>query len=278
MRRALHRTARGLRLWLASAVAALGCANAATHETTVLAKVPERIVILPLNVATPMPAELKSASPAVWSALEVYLRAHGAALKTVSYPTARALWLASIRDARTDPKQKEPGFDDAARLLVGKLKPYADFDAMIVPSLYLQRAILSGTTATWDGSERTLAIETRRGEGPVPSDASIEGAVPAVSLHAAVFNADGAKLHEGRAGLALLVRARISRPSAPNDAPDFSFVALGDPFEDRAFLMQETAKTLAPFIPLLPANQLAELSARIKSAPQGPAVEGSPPP
>lgn len=232
-----------------------------------LAKVPERIVILPLNVATPMPAELKSASPQVWSALEVYLRAHGAALKTVSYPTARGLWLASVRDAQADPKRKDPGFDDAARLLVGKLKQHADFDALIVPSLYVQRAILSGTTATWDGSERTLAIETQRGEGPVPSDAAIEGAVPAVSLHAVVFNAEGAKLQEGRAGLALLVRARISRPSAPNEAPVFSFVALRDPFEDRAFLMQETAKTLAPFVPLLPAGRLAELSAQIKPTP-----------
>ncbi len=274
MRRALYRTARGSRLWLASALAALGCANA-SHETTVLAKVPERIVILPLNVATPMPAELKSASQEVWSALEVYLRAHGAALKTVAYPTARGLWLASIRDAQADPKRKEPGFDDAARLFVGKLKESADFDALIVPSLYMQRAILSGTTATWDGSERTLAFETRRGEGPVPSDAAIEGAVPAVSLHAAVFNAEGAKLHEGRAGLALLVRARISHPSAPNEAPGFSFIALRDPFEDRTSLIQGTAKALAPFVPVLPAGQLVELGARIQSAPQ--AAEGAPP-
>ncbi|MGH7336943.1 MAG: hypothetical protein ACREI7_05155, partial [Myxococcota bacterium] len=147
-----------------------------------LAKVPERIVILPLNVATPMPAELRTTSSEVWSALEVYLRAHGTALKTVSYPTARGLWLASVRDAKADPKQKDPGFDDAARLFVGKLKQHADFDALIVPSLYVQRAILSGTTATWDGSERTLEIETRRGQGPVPRDAAIEGAVPAVSL------------------------------------------------------------------------------------------------
>jgi hypothetical protein len=210
----------------------------------------------------------------VWSALEVYLRAHGAALKTVSYPTARALWLASIRDARADPKKKNPGFDDAARLLVIKLKESADFDAMIVPSLSLQRATLSGTTATWDGSERTLEIETGRGEGGVPSDAPIEGAVPAVSLHAIVFNGEGAKLHEARAGLALLARARITRSGAPNEAPSFSLIALRDPFEDRAFLMQETAKTLAPFVPLLPDGQLTELSTRVESAPH----EDSPPP
>lgn len=242
-----------------------------------LAKVPERIVILPLNVATlnGMPAELKSSSATVWSALEVYLRAHGAALKTVSYPTARGLWLASIRDTRADPKQKDPGFDDAARLLVGRLKESADFDALIIPSLSLQRATLTGTKATWDGSERTLEIETRRGEGPVPSDAAIEGVVPAVSLHAIVFNAEGAKLHEARAGIALLARARVSRSGTANDAPTFSFVALRDPFEDRALLIQATAQALAPFVPTLPGGQLSELGARIQSAP--PAAEGSPP-
>jgi hypothetical protein len=270
--------ARRPRRWLAGGLAALGCANAAHHETTVLAKVPERIVILPLNVAVPMPAELKSASAAVWSALEIYLRAHGAALKTLSYPIARELWIASIRDARADPKKKDPGFDDAARRFVAKLKESADFDALIVPSLYVQRAALSGAKAQWDGSERTLKVETRRGEAPAHSDSAIEGVVPAVSLHAVVFNGEGAKLQEGRAGLALLVRVRLSHPSAPNDESSFSFVALRDPFEDRAFLMHETARALAPFVPLLPEGQLAELAERIQSAPPAPAAEGPPSP
>jgi hypothetical protein len=212
----------------------------------------------------------------VWSALEVYLRAHGAALKTVAYPTARGLWLASIRDAQADPKRKNPGFDDAASQLVAKLKEYADFDAMIIPSLYVQRAVLSGTKATWEGSEQTLAIETPRGAGPVADDAAIEGAIPAVSLHAVVFNAEGAKLHEGRAGLALLVRARVSQSSVPNEPPEFSLVPLREPFEDRPFLMQGTARALAPFVPLLPAGQLRELGTRIPSAPR-PAAEDSPP-
>jgi hypothetical protein len=263
-------TARGPRFWLACALAALGCASGPHHETTVLAKMPERVVILPLNVATPMPAELKSESSAAWSALEVYLRAHGAALKTVAYPAARGLWLASIRDARADPKKKDPGFDDAARLFVGKLEQQSDFDALIIPSLYVQRATLSGTKATWDGTERTLEIEAPRGDGPVQSDAPIEGAVPAVSLHVLVFDRNGSKLHEGRAGLALLVRAKISHPSAPNEAPEFSFAPLRDPFADRASLMQGTATALAPQIPLLPARQLTELSTQIRVEPTAP--------
>jgi hypothetical protein len=258
--------ARGFLLSLASALA-LGCASEPATKTTVLAKVPERIVILPLNVTTPLPAELKEASPEVWSALEVYLRAHGAALKTVSYSTARGLWLTSIRDARANPKLKDPGFDDAARLLIDKLKPYAEFDALIFPSLYVQRATLAGTKATWDGSERTIQIETPRGEAPIPSDAAIEGAVPGVSLHTVVFNADGSKLHEGKAGVALLVGARVSPAGAPNEAPTFSFVPLRDPFADRTFLMQQTARALAPFVPTMTAARLTELGQQIQSAP-----------
>ncbi len=258
-------------------LAVVGCANAPSHETTVLAKVPDRIVILPLNVTSPLPAELKSASPAVWSAFEVYLRAHGAALKTLAYPSARGLWLASIRDARADPKQKEIGFDDAARLFVAKLKQHTDFDALIVPSLYVQRATLSGTTASWDGSEQTIEIDARRGDAPIPSDALIEGVAPAASLHTVVFNGDGSKLHEGRAGLALLVRAKVSRPSAPNEPPTFSFVPRRDPF-DRVQLMRGTAKALAPYVALLPTRELDELSARITSEPPRAAEPGSPPP
>ena len=231
-----------------------------------LAKVPERIVLLPLNVTAPMPAELKGPSAEVWSALEVYLRAHGAALKTVAYPTAHGLWIASIRDARADPKLKDPGFDDAARLLVGKLKQYAEFDVLIIPSLDVKRATLAGTKATWDGAERTIAIETPRGEAPVASDAAIEGAVPGVSLHNVVLNAEGARLHEGRAGIALLVSARLHASTA-NDPPTFSFVPVRDPFADRRFLIQQTARSLAPFIPTLPAARLEDLATQIKSAP-----------
>ena len=93
--RVIHRTARGA-VWPALALAALACAG--SHESTqptVLAKIPDRIIVLPLNVATAMPAELKSDGPAVWSALEAALRSHGSQLKTLSAANARGIWLAS---------------------------------------------------------------------------------------------------------------------------------------------------------------------------------------
>jgi hypothetical protein len=213
----------------------------------VLARVPERLVILPLNVTAPMPAELEPASPAVWSALESYLRAHGPALQTLS--------VASILDARAEAKGAESGFADAARLFIGRLKQHADFDAVIVPSIFLQRALLSGTTATWDGAEQPLEmIDARNRVAQLPADAPIQGAAPAASLHAVVLDADGAVLQETRAGLALLVRARISRANSPLGEPSFAFIPRRDPFGDRAMLMQGIARALAPFLPPLPAG------------------------
>jgi hypothetical protein len=247
------------------ALCALGCANEAPHSTTVLAKVPERIVILPLNVTSPMPGALEQASPAAWSALEVYLRAHGASLKTLAAPVARNLWLASVKETRADPKRKNPGFDDAARVLVAKLRNETEFDALIVPTLYVQRAALSGGRARWDGAEHALELETREGAVALPDGAPVEGAIPAASLHAVVFAADGAKLHEGRSGIAVLSRAR-SAPSAPNDPPAFTLVPRRDPLGDREFLIEGTARALAPFIPVLPPRDLHALAAKIPAS------------
>jgi hypothetical protein len=273
-------TARAFAAALALVLAALGCAKPPPHETTVLAKLPDRIVILPLNVTAPLPAELKNQSPEVWSALEVYLRAHGAGLKTLAYPAALGLWRASVRDVLADPKhKKETSFEDAAKLFVGKLKQHTEFDALIVPTLYVGRANLAGGKAAWDGSEQTLEFETRRGEAmEVPGDAPIEGVAPAASLHTVVFDGSGAKLHEGRAGLGLLVRARVSQ-SAPNDPPSYSFVPRHEPF-DRVVVLRGTAKALAPYVPLLPPGQLETLSAQMTSepAPAGAEPETAPAP
>ena len=257
-------------------LAALGCASAPERETTVLVKVPERIVILPMNVTAALPAELKDESTAVWSALEVYLRAHGAQLKTVAYPSARGLWLASIRDARADPKLKDPGFDDAARLFVAKLSQHTEFDALVVPTLYTQRAVLEGTTARWDGAEQTIEM-VGRADVEIPSDAAIEGVVPAASLHAKVYDGTGARLHEGRAGLSLLVRARLARAGTPNEAPTFSFVARDGPF-DRKLLVRGVARTLTPWVPVLAPATLDELAGRIASKSPAPASDPSEPP
>ena len=252
MRRAQHRT-RGARIRLAIALAAalaVGCASDAPRSTTVLAKVPEQIVVLPFNVTGPMPAELRDHAPQAWSALQGYLKAQGSHLKTLSPDAARALWATSLRDAQAAQQQTQRRLDQTVgQLFVAKLRESADFDAVIFPSLFVQRAIVSGTRVRWDGVERKLEIDTGPNAVELPDDAPIEGAAPAASLHVVVFDASGAQVHEKQAGLALLVRARASHVNDQVSGPSFSFVPHSDPFGDRDALVEGIAIALDPFLP-----------------------------
>jgi len=219
----------------------------------VLAGSPLRnLLILPLNVAAVMPPELQAASPAVWAELEVYLRAQGKELKTVSFRDARRLWVESIREARAvDP---HAGYEDASRLLVGKLAPHASFDAVIAPSLYLREARIAERSASWDGVERPLEIEVpERLSTHVP----LEGAAPAASLHVVVLDAQGNQIHEGIGGLELLVGVRVlrKRGSGPG-AVTLQFAKRTDLFASREQLHEGIALALAPFLPpLRPAKE-----------------------
>ena len=238
---------------LALAIAlALACAGDHARETTVLAKLPERIVLLPFDVTSTMPAELRAGSPKVWTAIETYLRGRGAKLKTVSAPAARGLWVASLREAQMmqqqDPKTK---LDQAvAQRFVAKLRESAEFDAVIFPSLFIQRAVVSGTRASWDGVERTLEVDTGRRDEALPPDAPIEGVAPAASRHVVVFDDAGATLHQKQAGLTLLVRARVAAMGDPLAPPEYTFVAQPDPFADGAAVSDGVARALDPFIPV----------------------------
>lgn len=214
------------------------------------------LVILPLNVAAVMPPELLAASPAVWAELEVYLRAQGKELKTVSFRDARRLWIESIREARK--VDAHAGYEDASRLLVGKLATHASFDAVIAPSLYLREARIAERSAKWDGVERPIEVEA---PGKLPAGVPLEGAAPAASLHVVVLDAQGNQIHEAIGGLELLVAVRVLRKRDIAEQPEaewqsgtvsLQFVTRTDLFASREQLHEGIALALAPFLPPLP--------------------------
>lgn len=231
----------------------LGCANAAppSPKSTVLAGTSANvIVLLPLNVTAAMPRDLKAASPAIFEELSDYLQAQGARLKTVAYPSARQLWLASIREARTGKEGARAGFDEAAHIFVGKLASYADFDTVIVPSLFLQGAAVSGRTATWDGVERALDIEPGRWKDALPDEIQLVGLAPAASLHAVILDARGNKVQEAQGGLALLDGIRVlGPPDSVLGGQNYELVPRPDPFASRSDVREGIALALAPFLP-----------------------------
>lgn len=233
----------------------LGCAKAPPAGRTVLVgNAAQTLLILPLNVAAIMPPELDGMSSFVRSELEIYLADHGKTLKTVSFPDARRLWLSSIREVRSGPNGARSGYDDAARVFVGMLAQHAEFDSVIAPSLYVQKAHISGWFARWDGVERELEMEESGRKSPgIPANTPLQGDAPGASLHAVVLDSKGVKIQEARGGLELLVSVRVKKnPRIPNGDPKFSFATRTNLFSSRVHLREGIALALAPFLPPLP--------------------------
>lgn len=244
--------------WLAApfVALALGCATPQPAGKTVLAQSPsETIVLLPLNVTTAMPEELKAESPLVWHELKLYLLAHGASLKTLPFQTARSFWIDSIREARAGAAGPKAGFSEAARIFVAKVAPHAKFGSVIIPSLFVQGAEVEGWNASWDGIERSVTIDPGHWADAVGADTPFGGAVPAASLHAAVLDEHGEVIQQNQAGLALLVSIRLAgRPGL--GPPRIEVVNLPEALANRESILEGIARALAPFLSPLPAKAI----------------------
>jgi hypothetical protein len=236
------------RLALLVACGFLACAtpdSEAEKATVLMSTAIEVVVVLPMNATSAMPEALEDAAPQLWQDLRRYLEAHSVRLKTVAFPTTRAMWLESVRDVRA--QDRRAGFAEAARLFVEKLSAHSEFGAVIFPTLFVQGAIVSGRSATWDGAERPVEIDEGEWRGQLEEDTPFGGAVPAASLHVAVLDAQGKVIHERQSGLALLSRIRLTRRPELG-VPGFESEAIENPFFDRAATLTSIARALDPYL------------------------------
>ena len=235
----------------------LACASQPPATKSVLAgNAARNVLILPLNTTAIMSPELENLSDLVWSELEIYLRSEGKQLRTASRRDARRLWLSSIKQARSEANGAAAGFDEAARILVFELANHADFDTLVIPSLFVREAPISGNTASWDGVERPLEFEQN---GHSARDAYVDGSyvgvAPAASLHAVVLDADGIELQESIGGLELLVRVRAKRLVGPAERAELDFAPHTGPFGNSEHVREGITEALAPFfLPPLPST------------------------
>ncbi len=229
-----------------------GCASTLSPEPTVLIGSANRVLLLlPLNLAAGMPPELDSPSAVVWKELELYLRAQGKELKTVSRRDARELWIQSVRRVRTAAGGTRTGYEDAARALALELGRHAAFDTLVAPSLFVREATVSNRFARWDGVQRKLVFEARGLQARGLASTPLEGVAPAASFHVSAFDARGERLHEGLGGLELLVRVRVLGRDA-SGRPGFQFEERPDLFENREHLREGIGVAFDPFLPPLP--------------------------
>jgi hypothetical protein len=205
----------------------------------------EVVVLLPMNITTPTPDALADAAPELWQALRRYLEAHDIQLKTVAFSTARSMWIESAREAGT--RAQRGGFAAAAAIFVEKLKAHSEFGAVVFPTLFVQGAIVSGRTATWDGTERDVEIDEGAWSGDFDEETPFGGAIPAASLHVAIVAANGSVVHERQSGLALLSRVRLTRRPELG-TPGFEIEPVAEPFADRPALDAAIARVFAPYL------------------------------
>ena len=240
-------------IWLA-ALAAAGCASpeAPPERTVLMQSASGAVLVVPLNVTRDLPDSLAADAPELWEALGGDRAAQGARRKTVAFDSARRLWLESAREARAS--SDHASFADAARLFVGRLAAHGAFEHVLVPSLFVQGAPVTGRTASWDGASREVAIDEGVWSGHLGDDPDFGGAVPAASLHVAVLDAGGRLVHEKQAGLVLLARVRLTgRPEL--GTPGFEADPVERPFADREATLRGIARALDPWLtPLDPAS------------------------
>jgi hypothetical protein len=216
----------------------------------------QSVMLLPLNVVLPLNSEIKEPSDLVWGKLRDYLGDHGKRVETVSLPDAHRLWIQSIEaiDAKQIPADAR--FDAAMQALVVNLREAVEFDALIIPSVFVQQSKINRWATSWDGVKRKLEIADMW-NGVPRAARSLRGATPCASLHVVVLNNLGEKLFETQAGLETIRRLKIRNAATNANAggkQSLSWETRPDLFKNKAHVLEGITKALASFLPPLPAT------------------------
>ncbi len=197
-----------------ASVALAACATSPPESDAEAATVSlERVVVAPLNVPVRAPAELEGKNEPVWQELLGYFQERDRQVAVLSPISAERLWLQATVDLDVSDRGAalRTGYSRFARALAA----HRDFDLLVVPSLVLRPAQLSGWHASWDGVQRVVpnaAILAPSGlfgaSGAAVQVAGLRGQVAAVSLHVLILGPDGTQVQEGLGGLDVLQEAR----------------------------------------------------------------------
>jgi len=228
-------------LLLAILPAALTACTSPPAPALEFASSAKSVVVAPLNVAVRAPADLAGKGDPVWTELLSYLQEQDRQVAVISPLSAERLWLAAISDLDLSDRQAalRTGYSRFARELAG----HRDFDLLVVPSLVMRPAHVSGLHASWDGVQRPVpnaATAVHRGVGDLMGPGSdfltggLTGKVAAASLHVVVLRADGTRLYDGLGGLDVLQEAR--RDNTPDGT--LRFAARAQPFSNREWVAE----------------------------------------
>jgi hypothetical protein len=216
---------------------------------------PLSVLVVPLNVTIRPPEGLEAETDPVWEALIAYLRSFDLEPSALSVARSTVFWEEVVTelggsDAGADLRTAWSRF--AQR--VGTGTPH---EWVIVPSLVLRRAGVSGHQVYWDGAHRDLqvpfALDQRSRPGPgIGSSASFQGysgALAAASLHVAILTNGGKLVWEGLGGLVLVVEIDPVESTKRNT---WWFQPRPEPFEDSDHVRAGVALAFARRLPGAP--------------------------
>lgn len=210
---------------------------AGLHATTV--------AVAPFNIALPLPAELESSTQLVSSALIELLERHGKDPRLVEIAIGKRLWIESALEISNSDRPQN--FESAVAVFARKLRRTIDFDAIIIPSLYIQNAAANLEVARWDGASQAIEyIGRSRNEIEMPPPTTI----PAASLLLYVLDAEGHTIHAKRTGLELIQHMEIRIEKRPGYDKRIWTLKNDDPaIEDEIRVRAAVAHALHPFLP-----------------------------
>ena len=198
-----------------ASVALAACATSPPESDAEAATVSlERVVVAPLNVPVRAPAELEDKGEPVWQELLSYFQEHDRQVAVLSPISAERLWLQATVDL--DVSDRGAALRTGYSRFAQALAAHRDFDLLVVPSLVLRPAHLSGWHAYWDGVQRVVpnaailmpsGLFSASGAAPIQL-AGLRGKIAAVSLHVVVLRSDGTRAYQGLGGLDVLQEAR----------------------------------------------------------------------
>ncbi len=181
----------------------------------------------------------------VADALLDHLKSSGKQARSIDRQVGKAVWLESIDEVNSSGGSSS--FESAIRIFVRKIQQRMAFDAIIIPSLYIQNAASNSKVARWDGTGQKIEFRGRaRKEIEMPPPRTIRAA----SLLLYVFDAAGEQIHTKRTGLELIQHMAIRVEKKQGYDKRIWTQKDDDPaIESKVRVRAAVAHSLYPFLP-----------------------------
>ena len=215
----------------------------------------QRFLLVPANLLLALRPELEGGVEPVQAEIAGYLEQQGREVERISLPDARRLWEQSVAELAGSGAALD--FPKAAEGFTRKLGEGRDFQALVIPSLLLQKVVVRHRGAEWDGVERRVrVVNTPRRAAGRNSDVLVDGlaagslnaSVAVSSLHLMVLTREGRRIFEGRGGLEFLQEVDLAQATKTFS---FEIKPRGDLFQDREILREAVEVAFTPYLPPL---------------------------